>query len=150
MKKLLLILTLSVLAFANNLQVGDKLPTITLNDQFEKTHTVAQDTKKILVAYDKDISGLLKDFLLAKEGTFLNDNNAVYIGDIRGMPSLISKFFAIPKMKKYEFSILFLDENHEAKFAKEEEKITVYTLENGKVTSVSYASNADEIAAIFN
>ncbi len=149
MKKLLLLLTLSIFAIANPMKVGDTLANITLQDQFETKQTVANDTKTILVAYDKDISSLLKEFLLAKEGDFLSANNAVYIGDIRGMPSLISRFFAIPKMKKYPFSILFLDDKNRNAFSKKEDFISVYTLENGKVKTLTHVSTKDELENLF-
>jgi len=150
MKKLLLFLALSIFAIADTMKVGDSLPTITLQDQFEVKQTVASTTKTILVAYDKDISSLLKEFLLAKEGDFLTANNAVYIGDIRGMPSLISKFFAIPKMKKYPFKILFLDENNEKYLDKKEDMITVYTLVDSKITNVSFVKTTEELENLFN
>jgi len=150
MKKLLLLLTLSIFAIANPMKVGDTLANITLQDQFETKQTVANDTKTILVAYDKDISSLLKEFLLAKEGDFLSANNAVYIGDIRGMPSLISRFFAIPKMKKYPFEILFLDETHEKLLDKKEEMITVYKLIDGKISNVSFVKTTEELENLFN
>ena len=41
----------------------------------------------------------------------LEKNSAVYVADISGMPSLISKFIALPKMKKYPFSVLLLEWN---------------------------------------
>ena len=97
MKKLLLVLMLGIAAFAQTINIGDKLPTITLQDQFEKTHTVSSQSKTILVAFDKDASDVIKEFLLEKDGNFLTENQTVYIGDISGMPSLISRFFAIPK-----------------------------------------------------
>ena len=72
MKKLLMILLLSIASFAQVLTVGDTLPTISLNDQFEKTHTISSNTKQIIVAYDKSMSDILKEFLLKKEGEFFN------------------------------------------------------------------------------
>ena len=65
------------------------------------------------------------------------------------MPSLISKFFAIPKMKKYPFSILFLDDKHRETFSKKEEFISVYTLENGKITNLTHVSTKEQLAGIF-
>ena len=79
MKKLLLVLMFSVLSFAQSLKVGDTLPTITLQDQFEKTHTISSTSKKIIVAYDKDASDTLKEFLLAKEDDFLTKHQTVYV-----------------------------------------------------------------------
>ena len=150
MKKLLLILLFSILSFAETLKVGDAFPAITLDDQFEKTHTVSLESKRVLVAYDKSMSTILKEFLLEKEDDFLTKNKTVYIGDISGMPSLISRFFAIPKMKKYPFSILFLDDKNRNAFSKKEDFISVYTLENGKVKTLTHISTKEELASIFN
>ncbi len=150
MKKLLLVLMFTVLSFAQTINVGDTLPTITLQDQFEKTHTISSQSKRILVAFDKDASDVLKEFLLKKEGDFLTKNQTVYIGDISGMPSLISRFFAIPKMKKYPFSILFLDDKNRNTFSKKEDMVSVYTLEDGKIKNISYISTKEELEKIFN
>ncbi|NQY94301.1 MAG: hypothetical protein HRT43_09070 [Campylobacteraceae bacterium] len=150
MKKLLLILLFSILSFAETLKVGDAFPSITLDDQFEKTHTVSLESKRVLVAYDKSMSTILKEFLLEKEDDFLTKNKTVYIGDISGMPSLISRFFAIPKMKKYPFSILFLDDKNRNAFSKKEDFISVYTLENGKVKTLTHISTKEELGSLFN
>lgn len=145
MKKLLLTLVLSIYAFANTLNINDALPTITFNDQFEKTHTISNDTKMILVAYDKDISASLKEVLLSKNDNYLKDNKIVYVADITGMPYLIAKFFAIPKMKKYPFSVYFLAEENENAFSKKEDMISVYTIKDGKVLNLSHLSSKEEI-----
>ena len=80
---------------------------------------------------------------------FLTKNQTVYVGDISGMPYLISRFFAIPKMQKYQFSILFLDEENQKYFDKKEDMITVYTLENGKILSSSFISKKEELEKLF-
>ena len=50
---------------------------------------------------------MLRDYLLpiSEKENVLEKNGAVYVADISGMPSLISKFIALPKMKK-KISIL--------------------------------------------
>jgi len=149
MKKLLLILLFSIASFAQTLNVGDSFPSITLEDQFEKTQTISVESKRVLVAYDKSMSTILKEFLLAKEDDFLTKNETVYVGDISGMPSLIARFFAIPKMKKYPFSILFLDDKNRDVFSKKEDFISVYTLENGKVKSLTHISTNEELENLF-
>ena len=81
-------------------------------------------------------SDMLRDYLLPlseKKENILEKNSAVYVADISGMPSLISKFIALPKMKKYPFSVLLLDDTNKDNFVKEDGKIIVYSLENGKV-----------------
>lgn len=149
MKKTLFSVLLFVATFANALSLGDATPTFKINDQFEKAHTIAGDTKTILVAADKGTSEILRDYLLTKEKGFLEANKAYYVADISGMPSLIAKFFALPKMKKYPFSILLVDENQTKEFTKKEGNITIYSVMNGKVSDIKYVKSAEELAGVF-
>ncbi|MFW2608749.1 hypothetical protein ACN5OY_11750, partial [Aliarcobacter butzleri] len=77
-----------------------------IKEQFEKDHTLNANIKTILFASDKATSDMLRDYFLplSEKENILEKNNVVYIADISGMPSLISKYLALPKMKKYPFS----------------------------------------------
>lgn len=149
-KKLLLTIFLSFVAFANPLAVNSTVSELKIKDQFEKEHTLNANIKTILFASDKATSDMLRDYLLplSEKENILEKNNAVYVADISGMPSLISKFIAIPKMKKYPFSILLLDDTNKANFTKEDGKIIVYTLDNLKVTNITKISTPQELANI--
>ena len=149
-KKLLLTIFLGVVAFANPLAVDSTVSELKIKDQFEKEHTLNANIKTILFASDKATSDMLRDYLLplSEKENILEKNNAVYIADISGMPSLISKYIALPKMKKYPFSILLLDDTNKENFVKEEGKIIVYTLENSKVTNISKISKKEELETI--
>jgi len=149
MKKIIFSALLFVATFANALSVGESTPTFAIKDQFEKAHTIAADTKTILVAADKATSEIMRDYFLTKEKGFLEANKAYYVADISGMPSLIAKFFALPKMKKYPFSILLVDEDQTKKFTKKEGNITVYSVTEGKISDVKYIKTADELAGLF-
>ena len=107
-KKFLFTIFLGLSAFANSLTVGSDLPTLTIKDQFEKEHTVDANTKTIIFSATKAESATIKDFLTTKDKDYLTNNNIAYVADITGMPSLISKFFALPKMRDYSFSILLI------------------------------------------
>lgn len=150
MKKVLIMLFVAFVSFANALNIGESLPTFAIQDQFEKAHTLKNDTKTIVVASGKDTSAIIKDYLLKQDGDFLTKNNAAYVADISGMPSLIAKFFALPKMKKYPFSVLLVDEEQTKKFSKQDDKITIYKVNEGKVTSVNYISTEAELEKAFN
>ena len=147
-KKLIFTAILALSAVANSFTVGDTVPDITINDQFEKAHKIDANVKTVLFASDKDASDILKEYLLSKEGDVLTANNAIYVADISGMPSLITKFFALPKMKKYPFSVMLLDDTNKENFVKEEGKIIVYTLDNLKVTDKKSITTAEELAEI--
>ena len=149
-KKLLLTIFLGVVVFANPLAVDSTVSELKIKDQFEKEHTLNANIKTILFASDKATSDMLRDYLLplSEKENILEKNNAVYIADISGMPSLISKYIALPKMKKYPFSILLLDDTNKDNFTKEDGKIIVYTLDNLKVTNITKISTPQELANI--
>ena len=144
-KKLLFTILLGLSAFANTLIVGSNIPTLTIKDQFEKDYIVDANIKTIIFSATKTEGTTIKEFLLTKDKDYLTTNKTVYIADITGMPSLISKFIAIPKMKKYPFSILLLDDTNKNNFTKEEGKIIVYTLENSKIINISKISKKEEL-----
>jgi hypothetical protein len=49
-------------------------------------------------------------------------------------------------MKKYPFSVLLLDDTNKDNFVKEDGKIIVYSLENGKVVKIDKISTKEELA----
>ncbi|MGB1226816.1 MAG: hypothetical protein ACPG9K_02915 [Poseidonibacter sp.] len=149
MKKLLFSVLLFVATFANALNIGDSTPTFEIKDQFEKMHKISADAKTILVAESRSTSVIVREYLLTKDTNFLETNKAHYIADISGMPSLISKFIALPKMKKYPFSILLVDEEQSKSFTTKDDKITVYTISDGKVSDIKFIETAEELAAVF-
>lgn len=149
MKKLLFSVLLLVATFANALNIGDSTPTFDIKDQFEKAHKISPESKTILVAGDKSTSEILRDYLLTKEKGFLEANKSNYVADISGMPSLIAKWFALPKMKEYPFSILLVDEEQTKSFTKKEDNITVYTVTNGKISDIKYVKDAAGLDSVF-
>ena len=149
-KKLLLATFLALGLNAASLNVDSTVNDIKIKDQFEKEHAIGTNVKTILFASDKKTSDMLRDYLLpiSEKENVLEKNGAVYVADISGMPSLISKFIALPKMKKYPFSILLLDDTNKANFTKEDGKIIVYSLEAGKVVKIDKISTKEELANI--
>ncbi|MCG3670534.1 hypothetical protein L5F33_09675 [Aliarcobacter butzleri] len=148
-KKLLLTIFLGVVAFANPLTVNSSVPELKIKDQFEKEHTLDSNIKTIIFSATKDENNTIKEFLNSKENDFLTTNHVVYVADITGMPSLITKFIALPKMKNYSFPILLIDEENKVLFPVEKDKITIITLDNSKITDVKYIKTAEDLAATF-
>lgn len=147
-KKIVLATLLALGLNAASLSIDSSIVDIKIKDQFDKVHTLNSDVKTILFASDKGTSDMLRDYLLplSEKENVLEKNGAVYVADISGMPSLISKFIALPKMKKYPFSILLLDDSNKENFVKEDGKIIVYSLENEKVVKIDKISTKEELA----
>lgn len=144
-KKFLFTIFLGLSAIANSLIVGNNLPTLTIKDQFEKNHTIDANIKTIIFSATKTEGTTIKEFLLTKNKDYLATNNTVYVADITGMPSLITKFIAMPKMKDYPFSVLLVDEATKGLFPVKEDMISIISLENGKITDIKYVKTAEEL-----
>jgi hypothetical protein len=141
--------TFSSLLFANPLQIGDTMPTLTLEDQFEKKHTLdPKEIKTYIFSAQRDTSEWMNQFLQTKKTDFLQTNSAVYISDISGMPSFVTSLFALPKMQKYPYTLMLLhDEN--TLFPVKEDNLTIILVENNQVKSIHYISNQQEIQKFF-
>lgn len=149
-KKIVLATLLALGLNAASLNIDSSIVDIKIKDQFDKVHTLNSDVKTILFASDKGTSDMLRDYLLplSEKENILEKNSAVYVADISGMPSLISKFIALPKMKKYPFSVLLLDDSNKDNFVKEDGKIIVYSVVDGKITNIKKISSKEELANI--
>ncbi len=148
--KLLLLLSLF---FAETLmadfRVGDGLPGITLPDQFDKEYNIRADDTTLIMAFEKDVSGAINEYLKTKSGTFLADHHAKYISDISAMPSIITNMFALPKMKKYPFSMLLIYDDFGKQFNRQEGKISVFRLKFGIIQSIDFITDT-ELPSLFS
>ena len=139
MKILITSLLLISTLFAE-LHVGEPFPKLTLVDQFDaKTKVPATGKATLILSFEKDVSSEIKTYLDTKEKDFLSLNNVMYISDISGMPSLITSWVAIPKMKKFTFKVSLILNEKEGKFIdRKEGKVTVITLKNNTITSIEF------------
>jgi len=124
--------------FADMLKEGTTIQAPVIKDQFEKTVSIAPQTKQIIIAYTKSQGDVIKAFLEANPN-YLSENNALYLMDATAVPSMVMSMFMMPKFKKYTYSIGLLDnEKDVAYFPKKEDRITVISLENLNVTAIDF------------
>ena len=147
--KILFVTLLLITSLFAELKVGDSFPTLTLVNQFdEKIELKKEGSLKIILSFEKDVSAGIKTFLDTQEKNFLVDNNVVYISDISKMPSLITSWFAIPKMKQFDFKVaLIYDEDEGKVLNRQEEKVTVMILNDNNITSIEFV-NAKDLATV--
>ncbi|MDF3820827.1 hypothetical protein P3G55_13005 [Leptospira sp. 96542] len=128
------------------LVVGDTLPNISYTNQFEEISPLPENTTKVLFMADMDASKIIHP-LLEKEGKgFLEKYNAVLISDIHRMPSLITKFVALPKMKSYPYNIrLVREEGLSNPFPRTKGSVTLILLQSGRVKKISESNMEAEI-----
>ncbi|MFI4941026.1 MAG: hypothetical protein ACHP7O_11895, partial [Burkholderiales bacterium] len=90
---------------SRQLSVGDAVPSLAITDQFDKAAPIPVETEKIIFIADMDANNLTHP-LFEKEGdAYLRKHQSVLIFDIHLMPSLISTFIALPKMRSYPYTM---------------------------------------------
>jgi hypothetical protein len=140
--KFMMMTLLCVTALFADLKIGDGFPVYNLVDQFDNKLAVKQEGNTTLIlSFEKDVSTETKKFLDTKKKTFLKDNDIMYISDISSMPSLITSWFALPKMKKFGFPVALIYEDKVADIIpREDEKVTVIKLEYNGIKSIDFVA----------
>lgn len=144
MKRILLsLLVMGLSLFANEFKIGDNIGTFSMLNQHDEKVTVDSSVTKILVSFEKDTGADINEYLNDKSKAFLKNKHAVFIANISAMPSIITKMFALPKMRKYTHDILLIYDDEDKRFVSKEEMSTLYTLDNGVITDISYFTKKD-------
>ncbi len=131
--------------------VGKSLSGLTLQDQFEKEHTLKPSTTKVIFAFDKESAHTCNDFFVTQSATYLDDNNAEFIADVSAAPSIIKSLFILPGLKDFKHTVLLLnDKAVAAPFRKDMnvEKIVVAYITDGSITKITTISTDKELQGI--
>ncbi len=126
--------------------VGSKIEFV-LPDQFDKPHT-NKDTKKLIFAFTKQAGHEVKAFMQDKPKGYLEKLGAVIVLDVSPMPTVILNTFALPDLRKSNFTMMLI---YDSKMAKKLEsgldktKIAVISLDNGVVKSINYATSRNQL-----
>lgn len=132
-----LITTLSTLAAPY--EQGQEIASFKAKDQHEQDFTLnPKETKFLLVSHDME-TGKRANAVLTEVGKeSMAKQKAVFMANVFGMPG-IGRFFAFPKMRKYNHRIIIADDAALiALFPVQQGKVTVLALDNGKITSIKY------------
>ena len=125
----------------------------TLPDQFDKSHSLSDETKTLILTFAKESSHMARSFLLTQPDDYLSSRNAYYIADISPMPTVIRNAFAMPDLKQSAYPVILMYTDAVAsKFRDEAQKaaIMIISLENKKITSVKFAEDAETLKALLN
>lgn len=150
------IVSLAVLAFSATLagaapyQDGSRVAAFTAKDKYEKPYTFnPATTRYLLVSHDMETGKKANAALSPLGKEYLPSKKAVYMANIFGMPG-VGRFFAIPKMKKYNHPIVLADDAALiALFPEQKGKVTVLTLSGSKVSTIAYWTPGDEKVETF-
>lgn len=146
----LLWITLSFPVRAEMATVGQPFPVFSLADQHGVAASFVPGTRFVIVASDKDSSTKMNEWLHQKPADFLNQHDTVYIADIEPMPALITRLFALPKMRKYPYRVLLAREkSFAATYPSQPGKIAVFVVEpDGTLADIQYPEATDAIETL--
>lgn len=136
--------------FADKAEIGKVFPAYQLEDQFGNATGLAPDTRFVIIASEKGVSGRVNEWLKGKGQEYLTSNKVEYVSDIEPMPEIITRMFALPKMKKYPFTLIL---NKSKEFAQvypsEKGKIAVFVLDAKQIlTGVHFVDTAADVEAL--
>ncbi|MFA7092532.1 MAG: hypothetical protein WC149_11855 [Arcobacteraceae bacterium] len=132
----------------SSFNIGDKIGNFSLLNQFDEKQTVDTSVQTIMVSFEKDTGADINEFLSHQKSDFLQKREAVFIANISGMPMVITKMFALPKMRNYKHPILLIYDENDTRFKAQEGKSTLYTLKNGAIQSIEFITK-DDLKTIF-
>jgi hypothetical protein len=143
LKKLLLLPLFALFLYANSFEINQNIGSFSLPNQFDEKQTIDNSIEMIIVSFEKGTGADINQFLSTKDKNFLKNHHAAFIANISGMPSIITKMFALPKMRDYKHNVLLIYDEDDNRFVSKEDKSTLYRLENGVIKSISYITKED-------
>jgi hypothetical protein len=144
--------SLYTLKVTNGLNPGSHID-FTLPDQFDKPHTLSDETGRLVFVFSKATGHTVKEYLKTQPADYLEKRDTLFVADISPMPTVIRNTFALPDFKKSPFSVLLIYDKNFAKALKDEkgaEKITVITLKNRVITEVKYIESEEEFKKLLD
>jgi hypothetical protein len=116
------------LATAAPYGVGDRMAPMTLPTPSGEAVVVGPGTRLVLVTHDMDGGAIAKAVLADHTRVTLAARGAVYVADVSGMPGLVTRFVAIPRLRRRPYPVL-LDRDGATR--------TLFPVVAGAVTAVS-------------
>ena len=143
---------ISVSAEAAPVAARSAMPTLSLNDQHDKPVPVSPSTRWVVFTAEKPVSDMVSAVLAAEPAGVADRLRLVYVADISGMPALVTRMFALPKLRELPFPIALVREPAQvaqvADIPRTSGSATVLRLEDGRVTQVTTARQATELRAM--
>ena len=130
------------------LEVGDRLEAFSLEDQHGEEHRLGPDIRVILYSRDRKGGSVMSDAMEGRDGAFLTARGIAYVNDISAMPSLVTRLFAVPAMRRRPYPIL-LDREGDltARFPDRSDSATLILLNDSTLISIEYIDDSSELGA---
>jgi len=137
--------------FSAPLTVGSDWELKNFSDQRDNPILINDNTITIFFVADMDASKVVHQVLETESAESLAKRNLTFISDIHKMPSLITRFIAIPKMKSYQYPMALIREEGISKdIPREKGKVTVFSLKKSKIVEIQFINEPDTLKKILD
>jgi len=127
---------------------GDKLVRLELTDQHGRRGAVDEQTALLVFLPDRAAGKLLHAALAKAPPGILEAHHAVCIADISGMPVLVARFIALPKMRGYPYPLFLVDSAERvARLPRRAGEATLLRLDGLRIVNLDFAQTPEAIAA---
>ncbi|MGD9833047.1 MAG: hypothetical protein AB7U92_09885 [Piscinibacter sp.] len=134
-------------AGAGALRIGEPVPSMALEDQHGKAVALPAQARWLLFAPDKAAADLAQQWIRSRGPGALEALGAVYLADISGMPSLVTKLIALPRLRELPFPVVLArDASLTADWPRRAGQLTLVALDGGRVLRIEHAATAPQIS----
>lgn len=143
---ILLIIFTSII-HAEPYKVGTQVPDFSLKDQHGKTYKLDPAVRLILfVGRDRQGGEIVAKALENTGEGYLAKYSTIYIIDTSGIPRLVNKLFARPKLRKRPYKILVDPGPSVTKdFPSEKEKVTLLHINNRTIEAIEFLGTPEDV-----
>lgn len=131
------------------LGAGAALPALVLKDQHDKPVAIPADTRWVLFSAEKPVSDMVGAVLSAEPAGVMGRLHLVYVVDISKMPGMVTRMFALPKLREQPYPIALVREAPEvaqvADLPRQPGAATLLHLDSGRITKVTAVASAAEL-----
>lgn len=133
-----------LLGLAAALHAEPPLPAGPFEDQFGRSHKIAECRRLILFAPDREAAGIAEQALDGLDGAALERRGVCYIADISRMPGLVTQMFALPALRERAYPVLLGREAADtAMFPRQAGQVTLLPSDPASAESVTYRGDVD-------
>jgi hypothetical protein len=137
------------LALAQSVAVNDTIPALVLEDQHGEPGRIDASTRGVLLSRDMDGGALVREALAQDGAAQLERAGAVYVADVHGMPGLVRRLFALPRMRERPYRVLLDTEGAPtAALPAEPGKATWLRLDGLRVAEIRFLTRAEEVRQV--
>lgn len=143
---LLLIICCANIVNAEPYKIGTQIPDFSLKDQHGQMHKIDQTVRLILFCKGMRGQNIIKETLDKTNKGYLTNHHTIYIVDNSGMPRLIGKFIALPKLRKRPYLILLDSGPSVTKdFPSKKDKVTLLYMSNYIIKAIEFVDTPEDV-----